>query len=259
MQRPTMTWTRIRILQALRRLDQSGADLSYNALARARQPLLSAAAYHFGSYRSALGQAGIEYTDHLRRPRWTKKRIIALIKRARREGADLSWSAATRRGDDLSRAAFAALQPRLFGRWARALHAAGLDADDVSRYHTWDRNTVVFELRARRRDEEPLNSASLQRDHPALHAAAVRYFGTYERALRAARLNPNELRQRHRWSRAEVVRALRKAHRRRIRVSDSEIRARLPALHGAAVRWFGSFPAARRAAGIAFASRDRSD
>jgi hypothetical protein len=247
-----MTWTRPRIIQSLRRLHRAGADLSYNALARLRPALVSAAAYHFASYRSALDYAGIDYAQHRRRPRWTKRRIIALIKQARRAGDELHWSAVTRRGDELTRAAYASLQRRLFGRWPRALHAAGLDADEVTRYHAWDRNRVLFELRARRRDGDALNSAGLQEDDPALHAAAVRYFGTYERALRAAHVDPARVRMRRRWSREQVIRELKKAHRRGWRISASHIRRKDPALHGASLRIFGSFVAARRAAGIPF-------
>jgi len=221
-----MVWTKARILASLKKLHRAGADLSYNALARARQPLLSAAAYHFGSYRAALARADIDYAEHLRRPRWTRQRIIGVIKHARRAGRDLHWSAVTRRRDELARAAFASLQPRLFGRWDRALHAAGLDADDVSCYRTWDRNTVVFELRARQRDGEALNSAALQQEDAPLHAAAVRYFES-----------------------------LRKAKRRGTHLSDSAMRGQYPALYGAAVRLFGSFPAARTAAGVAWRPR----
>jgi hypothetical protein len=250
-----MTWTKARIIQTLRRLHRTGADLSYNAMARKHQPLLSAAVYHFQTYRDAVAQAGIDYSVHCRRPRWSKPRIIRLIKAARRAGHNLHWSAVTRRGDELGRAAFASVQPRLFGQWARALHAAGLDADDVSCYQSWDRNTITFELRARFRDDEPLNSGTLQREEPALHAAAVRHFGAYVKALRAARLNAQRLRLRRTWTRDNIIRALRRAHRRGEHLSDSRIRQSYPALHGAAVRCFGSFPAARRAAGIRFSGR----
>src|SRR6186997_2091723 len=136
-----MVWDKPRIIKELKRLWKAGADLSYNALARKRQALLSAAAYHFGSYRKAVERAGIDYSEVTRRPRWTKQRIITLIKQAKRKDQDLHWSAVTKRRDELGRAAFASLQPRLFGRWDRALSAAGLDADDVSRYRRWDRNT----------------------------------------------------------------------------------------------------------------------
>jgi hypothetical protein len=250
-----MVWTKARILASLKKLHRGGGDLSYNALARRRQALLSAAAYHFGSYREAIEHAGIDYAEHLRRPRWTRQRIISLIKQSRRNGRDLHWSAVTRRGDELSRAAFASLQPRLFGRWDRALHAAGLDADDVICYRSWDANTVTFELRARQRDGEPLNSAALQQEDPPLHAAAVRYFGSYESALRAAHVDPASVRQRRRWTREAVIGAIRKAKRRGLHLSDSAMRGQYPALYGAAVRLFGNFPKARAAAGVEWRAR----
>src|SRR3954464_6368214 len=153
-----MVWDKGRIKAELKRLHRGGTNLSYNALAKKQQSLVSAAAYHFGSYRRAVEAAGIEYDEVIRRPRWTKQGIIQLIKNARRAGDDLHWSAVTKRRDELGRAAFASLQPRLFGRWDRALHAAGLDADEVSRYRRWDRNSVAFELRSRVQDQEPLNS-----------------------------------------------------------------------------------------------------
>jgi len=245
-----MIWTKPRITAELRRLHQSGADLSYNALALKRQAVVSAAAYHFGSYRKAIERAGIDYAQVIRRPRWTKQGIIALIKKAKRGGRDLHWSAVTSRRDELARAAFASLQPRLFGRWDRALHAAGLDADEVSQYRSWDRNSVLFDLRQRYRDRDALKSGSLQQEEPALHAAAVRHFGNYQKALRAAGIDPAGVRRRRSWDKAEVLRALKTLAKRRASLSDSAVRRKSPALHGAAARLFGTYTAARAAAGI---------
>src|SRR5947208_162736 len=183
-----MVWNQKRILRELRRLHKAGKNLAYTYLAKIDQSLLSAAAYHFGSYRHAIAAAGIDYREVLRRPRWTKQNIIALIKQARRQGQDLHWSAVTRRRDELKLAAFAALQPRLFGSWDRALTAAGLDADDVNRYRKWDRESILFELKGRYKDHDPLNSGAIQREDPGLHAAAVRHFGSYDAALRGARI-----------------------------------------------------------------------
>src|SRR5688572_20898178 len=207
----TMVWTKDEIIKALRKLHKSGTDLSYNALARRRQALVSAAAYHFGSYRKAVERAGIGYDSVVRRPRWSKPLIIRFIKEARRRDEDLHWSAVTRRRDDLGKAAFAALQPRLFGSWDRALHGAGLDADEINRYRKWDKQTIVWELRARSRDHEPLNSGAIQRDDPGLHAAAVRHFTTYDAALRAAKLDPEKVRERRTWTKSDVVRGLKGA------------------------------------------------
>jgi hypothetical protein len=245
-----MVWDKPRIIVALKKLHKQRSDLSYNALAKRMQSLVSAAAYHFGSYRSAVERAGIDYSEVVRRPRWTRSSIIGVIKEAKRADKELHWSAVTKRRDELGKAAFASLQQRLFGSWDRALHAAGLDADEVNRYRKWDKNTVISELKARFRDGEPLNSGAIQREDPGLHAAAVRHFVGYDEALRAAKLDPVKVRQRRVWDRADVIRAIKQAKRTGKHLSDSTIRREQPALYGAAVRLFGSFTAARTAAGI---------
>ncbi len=247
-----MRWNRDKILQRIKQLYKQNKDLSYNAMCRREQSLVSASAYHFGSYRRAVEQAGIDYADVLRRPRWTRQHIIQLIKAARRKGEELHWSAVTRRRDELGKAAFASLQPRLFGRWERALQAAGLDADEVARYRKWDRNSIVFELRERARSGEALNSGALQAEEPGLHAAAVRHFGSYDVALRAARVDPNSVRRRRAWKKEDVIKALKQVARKGQHISDSAMRKESPALYGAAVRLFGSFTRAREAAGIRF-------
>ena len=245
-----MVWNKSEIIKSLRKLHRAGTELSYNALAKRHQSLVSAAAYHFGSYRAAVEAAGIDYAEVTRRPRWTKPLIIRLIKAAKRKGEDLHWSAVTRRRDELGKAAFASLQPRLFGAWDRALSAAGLDADEVSRYRKWNKETIVFELRGRAKGHDPLNSGAIQREDPGLHAAAVRHFGSYDGALRAARLDPATIRARRRWDKTDVVRSLKAAKRDGGRLTDSSLRREQPALYGAAVRLFGNFAAARAAAGI---------
>jgi hypothetical protein len=247
-----MVWTEDKILRELRRLHKAAENLSYNSLARRQQALVSAAAYHFGSYRRAIEQAGIEYAEVLRRPRWTKIRIIGLIKQARRRGEELNWSAVTKRRDELGKAAFASLQRRLFGRWEKALSAAGLDSDDISRYRRWDKQTILHELKARRHDGLPLNSGAVQADDPGLHAAAVRSFGSHDNALKAAQLNPEQSRLRRRWTKKSVIIALKAAAQDGQSLSDSGVRRHSPALYGAASRLFGSYTAARAAAGVKF-------
>jgi hypothetical protein len=253
-----MVWSKARILQELRRLHKLGKDLSYNVMAARKQSLVSAAAYHMGSYRRAVQEAGIDYAAVTRRPRWTRARIIVLIKAARRRGEDLHWSAVTHRRDELGKAAFASLQPRLFGRWDRALTAGGLDADQISRYRRWDRDTISFELKSRARDNEAVNSGALQSEDPGLHAAAVRHFGNYDAALRAAKLEPEQIRRRRKWRKPDVIRAIKAAARAGANLSDSRVRNDSPALYGAAVRLFGAFTAARRAAGTRFKRRAKS-
>jgi hypothetical protein len=241
-----LSWDKAEILQTLKKLHNEGKELSYTILAKKMQPLVSAAAYHFGSYRAAVEKAGIDYTEIVRRPRWTKQHIIKLIKQAKRSGVDLNWSAVTRRGDELGRAAFASLQSRLFGSWDRALHGAGLDADDVSQYRKWGKESIVFELKGRYRDQEMLNSGAVQKEDPGLHAAAVRHFGSYDGALRAAKVDPAKIRQRKRWSKEEVGKQI-KVFARKHDLTDAALRRHAPALYGAILRLFKSVAGARGA------------
>ncbi len=241
-------WDKPLILRELKSLHRAGKDLSYNRMAKTRQSLVSAASYHFGSYRKAITRAGIDYADVTRRPRWTKPAIIRLIKQARRKDEDLHWAAVTQRRDELGKAAFAALQARLFGSWDRALHAAGLDAAEISRYRKWSRAAIVSELRERHRDGDALNSGAMQREDPGMHAAAVRHFGNYDTALRAAGLKPGDIRQRRRWTREGVIRELRAFRRRYHVLSDSVLRRHASALYSTALRFFKTLAAARKAA-----------
>jgi len=191
-----MIWNKNSIVAELKALHKKGRDLSYMGLAKKHQALVSAAAYHFKSYRNAVEKAGIDYAEVSRRPRWTKQHVIAAIKAAKRKGQDLNWASVTKRRDELGKAGFAAIQGRLFGNWNRALHAAGLDSDEASRYRRWDKNIIIYELKAMVADGDHVNSGAVQISDAGLHAAALRYFGSYDQALQAAKLSPTKIRKR---------------------------------------------------------------
>ena len=90
--------------------------------------------------------------------------------------------------------------------------------------------------------------------HGPVYATAVELVRPYTRgpalALRAAKLDPDKVRERRSWTKADVVRGLKSAKKSGRHLSDSSVRREEPALYGAAVRMFGSFTAARTAAGI---------
>lgn len=242
-----MLWHKPGILSELRRLHKAGKALSYNAVCRSNQALLSASAYHFKSYRRAVEAAGIDYLRVLRRPRWTRQRIITLIKSARRAGESLNWLSVTRRRDELGRAAFASLQPRLFGSWQRAIHAAGLDGDEIARYRRWDKNTIAFELKEYAADGDGAASGIIQTEDPGLHAAALRHFGSFDAALRYARLDPAKIRVRQKWNKILVKKSLQKFARKESQLTSTNLRNDAPALYGAVLRHFGSFKKAQNA------------
>src|SRR5438105_747656 len=114
-----MVWDKPRILDELRRLHRRGSDLSYNSLAKKSQSLVSAAAYHFSSYRKAVEAAGIDYAVVVRRPRWDRPEVRTALRQAQRAGESLADSAIRRNNPALYGAAV-----RLFGTFTAARDAA---------------------------------------------------------------------------------------------------------------------------------------
>jgi hypothetical protein len=84
---------------------------------------------------------------------------------------------------------------KLFGFWADALKAAGIDPRQhrVSR-HPWTKPEVVAELHHREKAGEPLNSGWVGRRHGWLVAAATKLFGSWDQALKAASIDPDAVR-----------------------------------------------------------------
>lgn len=238
-------WDRNRIRALIQSQYRRGWDISYCAMARRNQALVSAANYHFGSYRQAVWMSGIDYGRMRRKPHWTRKNVIAVIRRAHRNRQDLSWRAVISRGDELARAAMAAVHPQLFGRWNDALQAAGVDPERVARYHRWTRPRILQELQRRAKARQCVNSGTIQAELPGMYGAAVRIFGSYDQALRAAGIEPDTVRQRRQWSRAGVIDALARFHREHGVLSHAVMRENDSGLLRATFKYFGTLRNAR--------------
>lgn len=243
-------WTSTLITKTIRSLYREGADLSYNAMCRKQQALVSASNYYFGSYRKAVDAAGIDYAEIQRKPYWNAARVIAVIRKYDRKGTDLSWAKVTHRRDELFCAAKAAVRERIFGNWPEALAAAGLEPDEVSRYRHWDRPRIIKQLRQRAKARQGLNSKAIQVELPGLYGATTRVFGSFENALVAARLDPAEIRQRREWDARTVLAALREFEKRHRMVSQGLLRKHDCGLLRAVRVFCGDLPTAMKKAGV---------
>ncbi|MBI3948181.1 MAG: hypothetical protein HY321_19850 [Armatimonadetes bacterium] len=186
-------WTKDEIAMEILNLYGSGEPITQASVAR-RQPALLRAAYrHFGSWRTALTFAGIPCDEARATRAWTREKIIARIRELRDHGADLSWRSVRTRTDPLLAAA--AVRAAHFGSWRAAIEAAGLAYDDVCRRRAWDEESVLAGLRALAARGGALSSGAARAASSALHAAAVRRFGSWERALEAAGLGAARIRR----------------------------------------------------------------
>ena len=245
---PARIWNSTAITREIRRLYRQRVDISYMAMCRRRQSLVSAANNYFGSYRQAVKTAGINYDEIRLKPRWNPERIIRQIQKAHKNGQDLRWMAVLASRDELSCAAKAAI--RKYKNWSKALVAAGLDPDEVSDYRHWAPKAIIRELKTRKRAGHPINSGAIQNEVPGLYRAAVRHFGSYSQALVRAGFNPDAISRRRRWSAKLVRETIRQLHRENGPLTHSMVRELDCGVLRAARMHYGSLRLAIKAAGL---------
>ena len=246
----TGQWTKKKILARIRRLRSKREDLSYSRVAGNQAGLLSAANYHFGSWKRAVLAAGIDYDRDVRRiPKWTQDKIIDTIKGLHKRGVDLSWTNVCRHSK-YSGMAYAAIRNTRFGSWGAALRAAGVAPSEVRRYEPWDEEKVIRRIRERARAGRQLNSKAMQEEDCKLFNAALKRYDGWEEALKAARINPDLVYKRRRWSKDIIKKEITALRRKGTNLAAPYMREHHSALYSAACKYFGSWTAARRACGV---------
>jgi hypothetical protein len=193
-EKPLMTstrWTKESIAEEIRKMAQEGVDLSYSNVVIHHLPLMRAAMRYFGSWRDAVRAAGIDY-DKVRKYRsWSRQRIIERIRELYEQGEDLSWRNVSTNLDP--QLAAAATKPKHFGSWRKAIEAAGIDYQEVRRYHQWDEETIIRRVRELYEQGVPLNAKHIEEIDIPLITAARRRFESWDKALQAAGLDYKQI------------------------------------------------------------------
>jgi hypothetical protein len=74
----------------------------------------------------------------------------------------------------------------IFGKWDKALQAAGFDPDKMRLQGSWDRQKIIKKLQNMRDQNLPLYAHHMLKNHMALFSSSRREFGSWNNALRAA-------------------------------------------------------------------------
>ena len=167
---------------------------------------------------------------------WCKDRVAEAIRARQQQGLPLStiWRE--------NRSLYSA-GGRLYGSWPEALQG---------RWHRtavrqkWSKQTVLQELRSRYR--RGVSRVRFWAANPELAYAAKRYFGGKEHALICAGLCQEKTQPPRRWSRQEVLAAIRTRHGQGLSLTTVWREDR--GLYSSAKRLFGGWTGALRAAGI---------
>ncbi|MFO0915276.1 MAG: hypothetical protein U0795_20105 [Pirellulales bacterium] len=171
--------------------------------------------------------------DNPKDTHWTRERLIASFQRwfRRSNGKSRTW----RGNRDIYEATIL-----VFGSWEAAMAEAGLPEITPIPCQKWSKQAILEALRDRHRKGIPLSCD--KRDDKLLRDAAVRWFGGWNKALRAAGL-PHRICDR--WTPDRVLHELRRRYRGETRFRDAE-----PALAAIASHYFGGLYAALEAAGL---------
>jgi hypothetical protein len=217
-------WSRQKVIDAIQ--DRYERGLPLVAVRKHDPSLESAAARHFGGWKKAMAAAGL----HLHRASWTRQTVIEAIQTRNRQGQRVGT---TSRDDRLLRRA----AHRCFGSWREAVLATGLEP---APRRQWNKPLLIQEIRQwYRRDPPP---GRVWQENRALYAAASRYFGSWDKALRAAGIEN----RRRIWSADLVLIELRSKYPR----MNAGISIEDKGLAIAAKKYFGSCRNAVLAAGF---------
>lgn len=258
---PRRKWTRESILETIRELHGRGESLSTRRMAQLGYSGMVTTTYkegYFGGWRAALRTAGVDVSQASRRQtKWTRERIIQHIQDFYAQGEDLSHSAAKRRHQYL---VVVACDPRFFGSWKAAIEAAGLDYERISRHRSWTQRKIIQQIRELYRRGESLSHDAVKQRYGSLVSAASsrRYFGSWEKAIRAAGLSYDRIRKIESWNRRKIIEKIQELDREGQDLNHSSMRRlgyRGMLEAAGRERNFGSWDEALRAAGLSLPKR----
>jgi hypothetical protein len=190
---------------------------------------------------------------------WTREKLIETIRQLGESGVDLSPTAIQKTHGAL----FSSARSRShFGNWRDAVEASGLSYDDIKRVkQRWSRDEILEQIRVLHSQGEDLLHPDFKSRHRSLYLAACahRYFGSWRRAIRAAGLDHETMRESRVWTKTRILRTIQEMHAANMPLGWAYIKSECPGIYRAARRKenFGSWHNAMIAAGIEPAPRGR--
>ncbi len=184
MSRPYRKWSKEEVVRTIKAMHRRGEPLNAGFVARHYPSLIYAGRKYAGGWDAAVSAAGLDYEQYRRKYVWNRDKVIARIKELYAAGEPLNVSRVERNHGGLAGAA-----TEHIGSWARAIKAAGLDYSKIRCQRQWSRAAILDEIRRMHKEGMSLQTtAEVRRRYRTLHAASVRYFGSWAAAVQRAGL-----------------------------------------------------------------------
>jgi len=138
---------------------------------------------------------------------------------------------------------------KYYGSWEKSIRAAGLNYESIRRKCFWSRKEIVAQIRGLKAAGEALNVSAAEKTHGGLVGAAAVYYGSWREAIKAAGYDYAKIKRQKEWSKAEIASEIKRMRAQGLELGTTiPVRKRYRTLHAAAVRYFGSWAAAMKAA-----------
>lgn len=183
---------------------------------------------------------------------WTREKLIEAIRSLHEQDVDLSPTAIQKTHSAL----FSSARSRShFGTWRAAIEAAGLPYEDIKRVkQRWSREEILRQIREHDKQGEDLLHPGFKIKHRSLYLAACahRYFGSWRRAIEAAGLDHETMRESRVWTKTRILRTIQDMARQGKPLGWAYIEEHCPGIYRAARRKenFGSWTNALIEAGV---------
>ena len=174
--------------------------------------------------------------------RWTRECIIRQL--LERQAQGLLPTTGWRGGDHAIRSA----AQRIFGSWRNALLAAGIAPRETASSERWSPTKILVVIRQLARRKRPLTCKQMERRYRNIVTAARRHFGSWNKAVLSAGVDPSKLQRVPPWKPERILEAILTRALRNESLAAQQVEPR--SLIAAGKRFFGNWPAAVAAAGL---------
>ncbi len=147
---------------------------------------------NFSSYEEALKYAGIKTAGIIKKMNsWTEESIVLAIINLHIKGCNLNESHILHNETKREKRVVWAANHRFSGGWEEAVNTAGIDYN-LYRHRTasWDKDKVILTIAQMHKNGESLNAGSIS---SSLSHAAIRYVGSWQKAVEAAGLSYKDI------------------------------------------------------------------
>lgn len=191
---------------------------------------------------------------------WTKERVISEIKSLQKKGMPLNERRVLFNRNDLRCGA-----RKAFGIWKEALRASGLNptaiineakSKHIESIKKWTKPQIIKTLNQLKNKNTQIHMSNLRKiGQGSLVFASIREFGSFDKTLMKAGLNPKEIRgdkNFKQWGKnpKRILTEIRKLYKAGYELNASSIKSSHLTLYWAAGKYYGSWYSAIKAAGL---------